>query len=291
MPYYYGPVVGVELYKNDVVVKRRGVRTIPPDAIRGKVKEFSKASRQRLAFVASNTSVPFRTMVTLTYPADWPHDGKRVKQDLRRFLSWMQRVSLKCDYLWFLEFQKRGAPHVHILTDYPLPRKRQELKSYRLHLAHKWYAICETGDRKHLLAGTSVETLRSAEGGARYAVKYAQKMRQKTVPEGYQDCGRFWGHTRAVKPEPQQVLRCTEDDVRGALEGWKYEPPVEQPVWKVLYNQAEWFREYVKGTIDKHPDVAYTAAEQQSNGGLLAAPPKGLHKETGDNGNLSASDS
>lgn len=270
MPYYYGQIVGIEIYKADVVVKRQGLTNEPPEGLRGKVTEFTKASRRRLAFVASNTSVQFRTMVTLTYPSDWPHDGKRVKQDLRRFLTWLQRVSSGCEYLWFLEFQKRGAPHIHILTDYPLPRKRQELKNYRLHLAHKWYDLCETGDPKHLLAGTSCETLRSEDGGARYAVKYAQKMKQKMVPDGYQDCGRFWGHTRAVKPEAEATYRCTEDDVRGALEGWKYEPPPQQPVWKVLYNQAEWFREYVKGNVDKRPEQQYTCAKHK----YPQAPPR-----------------
>lgn len=288
MPYYYGPIVGVELYKSDVVVKRQGLSNDPPEVTRGKVTEFSKASRKRLAFVASNTPVTFRTMVTLTYPAEWPHDGKRVKKDLRRFLTWMQRASGNCEYLWFLEFQKRGAPHVHILTDYPLPRKKQELKNYRLKLAHKWYEICDTGDRKHLLAGTSCETLRSADGGARYAVKYAQKMRQKIVPPGYQDCGRFWGHTKACKPEPLQTYRCTEDDVRGALEGWRYEPKPDQPVWRVLYNQADWLREYVKGTMDKHPDLGYTAAKQQSQNQLITAPPKAHTKEKHEHDDLSS---
>lgn len=270
MTRYYGQIVGIEIYERDVVVKRQGYSHAPPDVVRGKVKEFSKASRQRLAFVASNTSVTFRTMVTLTYPNEWPHDGKRVKRDLRRFLTWMQKVSSKCEYLWFLEFQQRGAPHVHILTDYPLPRKKGPLKSYRLHLARKWFEICDTGDHKHLLAGTACERLRSPQGGAHYAVKYAQKMRQKTVPEGYQDCGRFWGHTKAVKPSPTEVYRCTEDDVRGALEGWKYEPPLHVPIWHTLYNQAEWFREYSKGTIAKHPDLEYTVAEPQRP----TAPPK-----------------
>ena len=274
MPHYYGPIVGVELYKNDVVVKRKGFRNAPPETTRGKVTEFSKASRARLAFVASNTDVVFRTMVTLTYPAEWPHDGTRVKKDLRRFLTWLQKVSMNCDYLWFLEFQQRGAPHVHILTDYPLSPKVCTRKAYRMQLARKWYEICETGDPKHLLAGTSCERLRSPEGGARYAVKYAQKMKQKTVPEGYQDCGRFWGHTKAVKPVSRETFRCTEDDVRGALEGWKYEPPPQQPVWRVLYNQAEWFREYTKGTIDKHPDLGYNVAEQHSTNDRPMAPQK-----------------
>lgn len=275
MTRYYGQIVGVELYKSDVVVKRQGLSNNPPAGIRGKVTEFTKASRGRLAFVASNTSVTFRTMITLTYPKEYPTDGEHVKRHLRRFLTWLQRETGGCAYLWWLEFQKRGAPHLHILTDWPLPRKHEPKRSRRHQIATRWYKIADTGDPLHLGAGTSTETLRSPEGGARYAVKYAQKMAQKIVPPEYQNCGRFWGHTRDVKPIPKQTLRCTEDDVRGALEGWKYEMPETCPVWRVLYNQAEWFEKYVKGTIDKHPDAVYTGVEHQ----LVTAPTKAHSKE------------
>lgn len=290
MTRYYGQIVGIEIYKNDVVVRRNGLSKTPPETLRGKVTEFSKASRKRLAFVASNTTVPLRTMVTLTYPAEYPSNGQIVKGHLRTFLTWLQKETGGCEYLWFLEFQARGAPHFHILTDWPMPRDRGNKVLWYARIAKKWYTIVDSGDLKHLQAGTRTETLRSQDGGARYAVKYAQKMRQKAVPPEYQDVGRFWGHTRAVKPEPQETHRCTEDDVRGMLEGWKYEPPSHVPVWRVLYNQAEWAREYAKGTIAKHPDLGYTGRGDQLENLPPAAPPKGRTKENDDDGDLSTPD-
>lgn len=290
MTRYYGQIVGIEIYKTDVVVKRQGLNNTPPPSVRGKVIRFSKPSRRRLAFVASNTTVPLRTMITLTYPGEYPSDGKTVKLQLRQFLTWLQKETGGCDYLWFLEFQQRGAPHFHILTDWPLPRARANKVLWYGKVAKKWYDLVGSGDLRHLQAGTRTETLRSKEGGARYAVKYAQKMKQKNVPEAYQDVGRFWGHTRAVKPEPQQQHRCTEDDVRGMLEGWKYEPPDHCPVWRVLYNQADWAREYSKGTIAQHPDLGYTGRGDQSNDLPPAAPPKGHAKEQPDDGDLPALD-
>jgi hypothetical protein len=288
MAHYYGRIVGVEIYKQDVVVVRQGLNNNPPPALRGKVTEFSKASRRRLAFVASNTTVPFRTMITLTYPKEYPSDGVTVKGHLRRFLTWLKKETGDCEYLWFLEFQARGAPHFHILTDWPLPTNRANKVLWYAKIGQTWYDVVGSGDYKHRLAGTRTETLRSKEGGARYCVKYAQKMRQKEVPEAYQNVGRFWGHTTRVKPEPESQHRCTEDDVRGMLEGWKYAPSEQCPVWRVLYNQGEWAREYVKGTIAKHPDVRYTARSEQIETGLVAAPPRGKTKGVLEDGSVFA---
>jgi hypothetical protein len=261
---YIGPVTGIEIYKNDVRVLRKGLPNDQTPHERGEIAVFTRASRKRLAFVAANTETKFRTMVTLTYPKVWPTDGRQVKRDLREFLSKMRRVSWGCDYLWFLEFQRRGAPHVHILTDYPLPQDQAELSAYRKHLAWMWYDIAKTGDQKHLLAGTRVERLRSAEGGARYAVKYAAKMVQKIVPPEYRNVGRFWGHTKAVKPQALKRVRCTEDDIRAVLEGWEHAPNDDAPVYKTVYNQAHRFLGWIDG-LDNDDLKAYNRAKHDSS--------------------------
>jgi len=270
------PIVAVELYENDVIVKRAGggsPHKEPPK--RGDVREFSRASRQRLAFVASNTSVTFRTLVSLTYPKEYPSDGRQVKRNLRAFLAWMRRNWPGCEYLWFLEFQQRGAPHIHVLTDYPLPSKAAQLTMVRVQVAIRWADICATGDPLHYKAGTRVEKLRSSRGGAHYAVKYAQKMQQKRVPPDYRNCGRFWGHTPRVKPVPLQIRSCTELDVRQILDGWKYAPPDHMPVYRVLYNQSGYFAEYFEGTIAESLETLYNVAEQHQPGNTpLRAPSK-----------------
>lgn len=238
-----GEIKGVEIYRTDVVVIREGdVPECVEYAPRQEIEEFSKASRKRLAFVANNTAVEFRTMVTLTYPAAFPTTGTEVKRHLKAFLQAVRRDWHNPSYLWFLEFQKRGAPHVHVLFDYPLPTRPSVLRCVRLRVSRVWYNIVGSGDIRHLHAGTRCEKVRKEDGARRYAVKYASKMRQKRVPEAFRDVGRFWGCSRDVPPQAEAFIRATEDDIRGTLEEWKYAPADHRPIYHTLYNQASRFR-------------------------------------------------
>ena len=207
---------------------------------------FSKKSRQRLAFVASNTDVTFRTMVTLTYPSEYPSDGKEVKRHLDTFLKGLRRGAIPISYLWFLEFQKRGAPHYHILYDRPFPTKRLDQASLRFRISAAWYRIVGSGDPKHLAAGCRTERIRNEYGARNYCVKYAFKMAQKCVPEGYRNIGRLWGASRDVMPTCRQTIQCTEDDVRSILRAWGYLPSDEDTLYRVLYQTATLFTEYLQ---------------------------------------------
>jgi len=181
----------LEIYKKDGIIKGLwGGPKHTPKGKRNEVMEFSRKSRERLAFVANNTQAEFVVMVTLTYPLHFPSDGAEVKSHLNRFLTWCRRNGI-VDYLWFIEFQRRGAPHFHVLVDGYLNKTA---------VAEEWFAIVGSGDSRHLAAGTRVEWLRSKDGGARYAAKYAYKMEQKTVPSDYRNVGRFWGHSKGARP-------------------------------------------------------------------------------------------
>ena len=233
-PYPIGPVVAVEVYNSDLVVIRKGWAPNSVRETRSEIKEFSKASRQRLAFIASNTDVRFTTMLTLTYPKEFPSDGKTVKRNLNTFLTYLKRYVTSLDYLWFLEFQKRGAPHIHLLL-----RGMRVSRETQDWVSSTWYRICATGDEKHLRAGTRLERVRKQDGARRYVLKYAYKMIQKVVPEGYRNVGRFWGHSRGVKPTLRATLQCTEDDLVAALQfgGWNWLKG--DVIWyKVLYGAS-----------------------------------------------------
>lgn len=241
-----GPVTGIKLYRQDTVVVRKGSAPPPHIPERGDVTEFSKKSRQRLAFVATNTDVTFRTLITLTYPKEYPSDGKAVKVHLDNFLKWLRRETGQLSYLWFLEWQGRGAPHFHILTATPMPRTRQETKELRFRIAATWYRLVASKDIKHLDAGTRTERIRKERGARNYCVKYAFKMKQKSVPPGYRNCGRMWGASRDVTPICRQEVRCTEDDVRSILEGWRYEPDADRTLYSVLYGTASMFEKHLQ---------------------------------------------
>lgn len=63
-------------------------------------------------------------MITLTYPGDWEvitRDGASVN---RHIVLWRKRFERECGepvrYIWKLEFQRRGAPHIHLWMAPPM---------------------------------------------------------------------------------------------------------------------------------------------------------------------------
>jgi len=84
---------------------------------------------------------------------------------------------------WFLEFQKRGAPHIHTFHTGYIHWKT---------LARKWAELFDSPQIEKTCS--KIEKISSGRGGLiSYARKYAAKESQKAVPDGYENVGRFWG--------------------------------------------------------------------------------------------------
>lgn len=237
------PIVAVAVYRNDVLTIRQGqglVSINPNHNPRGAITEMSDDSLRRLAFLANNADCEFRSMVTLTYPNEFPSDGAIVKDHLQNMLrSFKRRIGDPLTYVWFLEFQRRGAPHIHILLQVGLTH--EEAPTLRSWLSERWFKIVGSGDDLHRLAGTRWENTRQAEGLRRYVTKYAFKTFQKEVPEGFQRCGRFWGASRNVKLEPILIELSDEEKVRGCLVEWPHNDVLESKIPRVLYNAATYW--------------------------------------------------
>lgn len=140
------------------------------------------------------------------------------------------------DYCWFLEFQRRGAPHIHILLTLPEPDKLG-----RVEFALLWANIVAPPTREekekiflvhaHAVKGkTAWEAIREKDGAKKYALKYALKTYQKDVPETFQDVGRFWGTSRNVPPAEIRRIPITEQELREILT--KLDNPVAG--WPIL---------------------------------------------------------
>lgn len=225
--------VRIEIYKQDAVVTWHSNAKGNGGGERGELGEWSKESRQRLMFVAANTPVEFTTMLTLTYP-NIEQDGKLVKKHLNHLLSLLRYHHPTLSYLWFLEWQRRGAPHFHILVNVFVPKDW---------LSETWYRIVGSGNPDHLKAGTKAEALRKKDGGKRYAVKYATKMYQKEVPEGYRNVGRMWGCSRDVKPDPPQTIELgSRYDLGALLKDWPGMSVLQETPLSVLYGAGHHLR-------------------------------------------------
>lgn len=154
-------------------------------------------------------------MITLTYPSAWEAvapDGASVK---RHMVLWRKRFQREfgesARYIWKLEFQRRGAPHIHMWMAPPMSPGRSG-RGFAQWLSDTWAQVVDHPDpeqkARHRLAGTAIDVrngLRACDPKrlAIYFTKHSSpnmdgnKEYQHIVPELWRQPGhgpgRFWG--------------------------------------------------------------------------------------------------
>lgn len=202
-------VMSIVIYEKDLHVSDRNkttkkVRTTEKEIKkRSTIKKYSFGASKRLKFVMRNTAHLMEVIITLTYPREYPMDGSLVKKHLHKFIGWLRYR--ECMYIWILEFQEsRGAPHFHLLIDKEIPHQD---------VAEIWYKIVNSGDEKHLRAGTETRAIRSKGAIAFYMTTYMNKAKQKEVPEEYKKVGKFWGCSRGLLKKTEYRLYGNPEDI------------------------------------------------------------------------------
>jgi hypothetical protein len=149
---------------------------------RSSIVSWNKGMAGRLRKFIESFSEDFTVMITLTYPREFPGTGSAVKGHLRAFTERLRRTGWleHGSFVWFLEFQERGAPHFHLLAT------RRLEKDW---IAYNWAEITN-GNPK---ACSRTERIRKPDSAGAYAIKYAIKSEQKAIPTGFEAVGRMWG--------------------------------------------------------------------------------------------------
>ena len=177
------------------------------------IYEFSDKSRlglmKKLSTVRRKSE--FRA-ITLTYKAN-VQDPTKYKRDLHSFL-----LRLRADYphvaaIWKLEFQERGAAHLHILFWGGWVSKDW--------VTAKWDRIAGNDFAGGPSASTRVEYPRNARNATSYMLSYLSKQGSVRGPHS-ESIGRLWGvHNRAGLPFVSSYEFCAAADfVRGILDTW-----------------------------------------------------------------------
>lgn len=169
-------------------------------------------------------------LITLTLPPSaWeelPNDDARLsvwRSALDRFQdAFRKRLSrggYSGAYLWFLEFQARGAPHLHILVELG-ELSRDMWRDWADWLTRAWSSALGV-PAPH---ATKVEALR--EPDFRYARAYALKPHQKVFPFPG-TWGRTWGvggpwreSLREARHEPRSIYRLSAEQAWLLLHAW-----------------------------------------------------------------------
>jgi len=207
-------------------------------ATRSAISSLSEKSASRLRRYVENYAQDFTGMVTLTYPRAWPPRAETWKRHLRAFFERLRRTGYfeKESAIWVLEFQKRGAPHFHLLVTGWISKAW---------VAAAWADIT-FGDAS---ACSRVEAIRDPEAGGKYLAKYLTKSLDD-AGRGVQGVGRWWG-VRAAKflrgagqrlPTVEAAIKeatpwGVQKVVRGVgFGGWTYETPTG---WVFFGTEAE----------------------------------------------------
>jgi hypothetical protein len=187
-------------------------------------------------------------MLTLTLPPRvWERviasEGRdeavaRYRRALTRFMDALRhklkRGGYSGSWFWWVEFQRRGAPHVHLLLDLGGKLTREAWAEWAEWLTRAWAGAYEE-DPAVFRASTRIEALRF--GDLRYARAYALKTKQKEFPFSAR-WGRSWGVAgpwaralrEAVREDHAASSRYTLDAVRAAaaLATWMERLPPER---------------------------------------------------------------
>ena len=162
-----------------------------PRGNRSIITKFSRASRKRLLHTIGKLQRDTAPLfVTLTYPFNFPREPAIWKHHLKTWAARLKRLYPKTAFIWRLEFQKRGAPHFHLLV-YGIDTPLQQLRKW---VSISWYEVVNSNDNKHLVAGTNVQQMQSFRAIMGYASKELSKLSQSSISRIYPNgVGRWWG--------------------------------------------------------------------------------------------------
>jgi len=186
-------------------------------AKRDEVTHWSAASRSRMVRAIAELDLGRwlagagdAVLLTLTLPGDWlsaAPSGRAFKRLVRAFWARWERDIGRVRCIWKLEFQERGAPHLHALVKAPT---HVGARTFEAWARHAWAAVVDTPDpvqrRLHEMHGVDVAegyTMTDPRRVAAYFTKHsakgsASKEYQHRVPEEWtgrgRGPGRFWGY-------------------------------------------------------------------------------------------------
>lgn len=172
--------------------------------LRGEVEGMSRKSRKRLLDLFASLDRDYLAsaiFVTLTYGQQWPSPAQ-AKVHLDSFQKRLSRAYPDLAAIWRMEFQKRGAPHFHLLVLGVGYIDKDDLQ-------RMWGEVIgpEHNDQKTgRFAFTRVEKMRSSNGAVYYMAKYVAKSgdgfnyrpyltasQDEEAPEQPARHGRTWG--------------------------------------------------------------------------------------------------
>lgn len=251
---------------------------------RGRISDFSRKSRSRMtdAFRSLDYAPMFEggdfpALVTLTAPADWqtvfPTPESLGEKRAEFFQAYRKAWGDAPMAVWKLEFQERGAPHIHLLMVPPRGLSRgvgvAKGRGFREWLSIRWAQVVNHPDpnefAKHVAAGTNVdwregERYSDPRRIATYFDKhsgYHEKDYQNEWPRLWKDAvaagaagARIWGYV-GLKKATETIELHREPGARSRMAS-AAAFPMEEPV---MHRHRQPNPAVAAGLVDGYPSI------------------------------------
>jgi len=182
----------------------------PPTRENGDIARFSADSRRRLIkkiLRLQRSKLSDGSFVSLTYHDDWVTEREDLQQDLAAFLQALRRQYPSAVYIWRLEFQKRGAPHFHLMIWRTGASDAPHLDQLADWVSTTWTRIADQDSEAHARYGADTRRITSWREALAYVTKYVAK----TGPEGEVEySGRRWGASQSLPTAPRARVHMNE---------------------------------------------------------------------------------
>jgi len=190
---------------------------------RGTIDRFSAASRRRLMerLIRLDWARQEVWFITLTYPGEYDDNPRSWKENLSAFRTWLgRRYGDSFTWaIWRLEFQRRGAPHYHIVAGI---RLGTDLRGCRDDVRVSWSRILGLSAVSGDFARVDVQRaeLSQQDGYGKlmtYLCKYVgkrqtPKARAEPLTGEVLPIGRMWGVWGKPPLQAPQTLNLTAHD-------------------------------------------------------------------------------
>lgn len=202
------------IYNNIVEIKTARPNPSNPNNTTKKnrvIKKFSQNSRRRLSnnlgkirFELYNLKI----LCTLTFHEKFPLEKSSLKKLVDNFNKSLKRFDEGLEYIWKLEFQKRGAPHFHYIllskNNYSLEKK----KKLNQFLRETWIRLVADDSEDFKKHSLDFREIYNDAKTVNYLLKYVGKIDESTDNI---ELGRYWALSNKIDFSPLRVVNVDED--------------------------------------------------------------------------------
>jgi hypothetical protein len=176
--------------------RRPPIKRLPH--LRSKITSFSDKSQLRIKKLFARVRMSTYShvlFVTLT----WHYGHESIEGSyydiLNVFLQRLRDNFSTIDYIWRLEFQKRGAPHFHIVLLFRSKLSRHQYSVFKKWIMKSWHEIADPKSRKHEEYGCMIAIANDYKQAFFYLSKYCCK-ESAAAEKSYS--GRRWGKSSTL---------------------------------------------------------------------------------------------